>query len=76
MNFRNLDFTIPELRNRSIGAVDFMKKLIHQDPDQRYPAQVILYQPWISKLARYTIDKSEVKEALDRFRRFRSVEII
>ena len=73
LNFRAMNYSIPELARRSVGSIDFMKKLLHEEPDLRFPAHMISDHAWLKKLGKFTIDAEKVRKSLASFRSFRSV---
>ena len=64
VNFKNFNFDVPELSRRSIGAIDFMRKLLHIDPDQRVDARSLANHGWLRELSKYTIDKETIRRSL------------
>ena len=74
--FQNMDFNIPELRNKSIGAIDFMKKCIHIDPNMRASAYQLIGHSWLFKFAKYALNQATIQRALACFRNYRSVKPI
>ena len=72
-NFKTMHYDQPILRHRSIGSIDFIRKLMHVDPAQRPTAEKHGHHSWLCNLGMYTIDKDVIKRSLACFRRYKTV---
>lgn len=75
-NYEVMSFTIPGLKDRSIGAIDVLRKLVHVDPTMRPTADLILEHNWLRSLGEFTINVSDIKKSLACFKNFRQVGIL
>ena len=68
-----MSFDTPQLAKRSIGSIDFMRKLLHCDPEQRPPAYAAARHNWLESLGKYTIDKETIARHLICFRNYKNI---
>ena len=71
--FKNMSFDTPNLAKRSIGCIDFMRKLLQCDPGQRPTAEQAGSHYWIRSLGQYTVDKDTIARSLLCFRNYKLV---
>ena len=72
-SFENINLDVPALARRSIGAIDFLRKLLHVEPRQRPSAAELCEHEWLRALGRFTVDQKGIKRSLACLRKFRQV---
>lgn len=68
----NYSFSGSEWKNISREAIDFIKKMLTYDPNNRITAEEALHHPWIKKKVAEPSDPKATINALQNLRTFRA----
>ena len=60
-------------RMRSVGSIDLVKKLLEVNPAVRIPAEVAMEHSWLQKMGHFTVEKEEIRDCLNVFKRYRTI---